>query len=53
MEQELSFYVDGVRHGKALFVVDASEEKSLEATHIFEQGYGTNIHAVHEETKPK
>jgi len=53
MEQDLSFYVDGVRHGKALFVVDASEENSLEAMHIFEQKHGTIIHAVHEETKPK
>jgi hypothetical protein len=53
LEQGLSFYVDGVRRGKALFVVDAPEEKSLEAMHILEQEQGTIIHTVHEETKAK
>jgi hypothetical protein len=48
MQQDLSFYVDGVRRGEALFVVDVPEEKSSEAMDILRQEQGTIIHAVHE-----
>jgi hypothetical protein len=49
LERDLYSYVEGVRRGDALFVVEVPEERAPEAMHILRQERGTVIHDVHEE----
>lgn len=46
LEDDLYSYVEGVRRGEALFVVETSEEKAVEARRILQQEHGTVIHDV-------
>ena len=49
LEYELYSYVEGVRRGEALIVVDATAKQAPEAVRILRQEQGTVIHEIHEE----
>lgn len=51
LEYDLYSYVEGVRRGEALFVVEASEDRVQEVEQILRQEQGVVIHEIHEETE--
>ena len=53
LEHDLYSYVEGVRRGEALFVVEAPEERAQEAVQILRQERGTVIHEIREEMEAK
>lgn len=53
LESEMYPYIEGVRHGEALFVVETPEERTAEAVQILQQEHGTVIHEIHEKIEAK
>ncbi|HRQ39518.1 MAG TPA: hypothetical protein PLD25_16540 [Chloroflexota bacterium] len=53
LEQEFYSYVEGVRRGEALFVVDATADKVSEARRILRQEHGMVIQDIHTGTETK
>jgi hypothetical protein len=51
LEHDLYSYIEGVRRGEALFVVEVPEKQAPEAVRILQQEHGTVIHDIHEETQ--
>lgn len=49
LEQALYSYVEGVRRGQALFVVDVPEDKVAAARDVLRQEHGIVIQDIHEE----
>lgn len=49
IEYDLYSYVEGVRRGEALFIVETSEDRAPEAIRILRQEHGTVIHDIHKE----
>jgi hypothetical protein len=50
LERDLYSYVEGVRRGEALVVVETPEEQALEARRILLQEQGTAVHEIHQGT---
>jgi hypothetical protein len=50
LEHSLYSYVEGVRRGEALFVVETPEERAPEARRILRQEQGTVIHEIRQRT---
>ena len=53
LEDDLYSYIEGVRRGEALFVIETSEERTSEAMRILRKEQGTVIHDIHEETEAR
>jgi hypothetical protein len=53
LEEDLYSYVEGVRRGEALFVVETPQEQAQDAMRILRQEHGTVIHEIREETEAK
>jgi len=53
LEDDLYSYMEGVRRGEALFVVETPEERVSDAMRIMRQEQGTVIHEIHEEIEAK
>ena len=51
LERHLYSYVEGVRRGQALFVVETSEERVSDAIRILEKEQGIIIKDIHEEVE--
>lgn len=49
LEYDLYSYIEGVRRGEALFVVETTEKQVQAAEQILQQAHGTVIHDIHEE----
>ena len=53
LERDLYSYVEGVRRGETLFVIETPEERAQEAEQILRQEQGTVIHDIHEEMEAR
>jgi hypothetical protein len=53
LEDDLYSYVEGVRRGEALFVVEARQEQAQQAIEILRQEHGTVIHDIQQEKEIK
>ncbi|MFO7680923.1 MAG: hypothetical protein R6X34_12810, partial [Chloroflexota bacterium] len=53
LEHDLYSYVEGVRRGEALLMVEVPEERAPEAMHILRQEYGTVIHGMYGEMEAR
>lgn len=53
LEQDLFSYVEGVRRGEALFVVEASEDVTPETLRILRHEHGMFVHDLAEETETR
>ena len=46
LEQDLYSYVEGVRHGEALLIVEAPDDQTSEVEHILHQESGLLVHSL-------
>ncbi len=53
LEDDLYSYVEGVRRGEALFVVEAQQEQAQKAIEILRQEHGTVIHDIQQNKEVK
>ena len=51
LERVIDSYIDGVRHGQALFVVETSKERTSDARRILDKAHGTAVQVIHEEAE--
>ena len=48
LERLIDSYVEGVRHGQALFVVKTSRQRTSDARQILNKEHGTAVQVIHE-----
>jgi len=53
LDDELYSYVEGVRRGEALFVVETPAERVSEVVRILWQEHSTVVHQIHEEIEAR